>query len=657
MSIRIRRLRLIGINEDYLVDFCDEDGPPRSLSIIAGEISTGKTAVLEFIDYCLGQNHHPGYVEIERQARSAQLELDLGDRTCVIERPLFGDKTDAWLHDCSLSELDKPHPTRKVPVDPASNSKSLNWLLLANSGLEGVVLKEAPTKASSGTDPLSFRDVMWLAFLHSDRLAKRHLLHESGAPMKRLKLKQLIEVIFGIHDQELTAIAARIRLLEQERTDQQAEIAALETFLKEQEVVDEPEARTALEQARLELEPLEEKLEAVTSQMRAASDFADSVRERYSRLRRQAGAVSARVRDRESLLRRLLPLRAQYAEDERKLVFFSEAQQLLDPMAVKVCPSCLTKLSEEPGIEAGKCTLCASVVEQSEEPIDVEAERAAIRARLRAINQYVEVVEGEIASQRGRYDKVSAEESAAQAQLDSDLSEQLAPFVAERDELVGQIASKRAQIGDLERQLGWLEGVARRSSELATVQVRIEELRAEAKELEGERPSRDAVVSDLTVRFRDVLADFGFPKLEDPEPPYLDNDFVPHVRGRRYDQIGSPGAVTLVADAWELAIFERAIELGRPHPGFLMIDSPQTNLKPTEGQPKDEFTEPEIGERLWAHIAKWSEERGSEAQLIVVDHRPPAAVEDNIVVTFSGNPDHPPYGLISNETEGEGVAD
>ena len=485
MSIRIRRLRLTGISEDYLVDFCGEDDRPRSLSIIAGEISTGKTAVLEFIDYCLGQSHHPAYVEIERQARSAQLELDLGDQTCVIERPLFGDKADAWLHDCSLSELDQPHPTRKIPVDPASNSKSLNWQLLANSGLEGVVLKEAPTKTSSGTDPLSFRDVMWLSFLHSDRLVKRHLLHESGAPMKRLKLKQLIEVVFGVHDQELTAMAARIRLLEQERTDQQAEIAALKTFLKEQEVADELEAREALEQARLELEPLEEKLEAVTSQMRAASDFADSVRERYARLRRKAGEASARVRDRESLLRRLLPLRAQYAEDERKLVFFSEAQQLLDPMAVKVCPSCLTKLSEEPGIEDGKCTLCASVVEQSEEPIDVEAERAAIRARLRAINRYVEVVEGEIASERARYDKVSAEELAAQGQLDSDLSEELAPFVAERDEMVGQIASKRAQIGDLERQLGWLEGVTRRSSELATVQARIEELRAEAKELEG----------------------------------------------------------------------------------------------------------------------------------------------------------------------------
>lgn len=34
---------------------------------------------------------------------------------------------------------------------------------------------------------------------------------------------------------------------------------------------------------------------------------------------------------------------------------------------------------------------------------------------------------------------------------------------------------------------------------------------------------------------------------------------------------------------WELAVFERAVEQGVPHPGFLMIDRPQKNLKPETG--------------------------------------------------------------------------
>ncbi|HEU5104936.1 MAG TPA: hypothetical protein VFU11_03770, partial [Solirubrobacterales bacterium] len=99
---------------------------------------------------------------------------------------------------------------------------------------------------------------------------------------------------------------------------------------------------------------------------------------------------------------------------------------------------------------------------------------------------------------------------------------------------------------------------------------------------------------------------------------------------------------------WQLAIFERAIELGRPHPGFLMIDSPQTNLKPPEGG-EDEFSTDEIGNRLWHHLAEWTSGEGQDAQVIVVDHKPPPEVENSIVITFSGDSEKPPYGLIANE--------
>jgi hypothetical protein len=649
--IDVRRLRLIGLTQDYHVDFCDDDGDARSLSIIAGEISTGKTAVLEFIDYCLGKSRHPSYIEIERQARSAQLEVSLSGEICVIERPLFTAGSAAWIHRCPLSDLGNPHATTKVALGPAGDRESLNWTLLSNSGLEGIVLKEAPTQAASDIDPLSFRDAMWLAFLEGDRMLARHnLLFESAEFMKRLKLKQLIEVTFGVHDQEIASIGERIRLVERERDAQRAEIESLETFLREQNVADRLDVQVAITELSEQIEPLESTLEVVDQQMRAASDFADSVRGRYGALRRDAGLAATRIRDRETLLKRLLPLRAQYAEDERKLVFYSEARQLFDPLHVTVCPSCLQRLDEEPEIKDGRCTLCDSSIEEGGEEINVEAERAAIRTRLRTINLYIAEVEVDLVRDQEAYQRVSGEESDAQAQMDNDTSEQLAPFVAQRDELVRQIAALTGETKDLERQRGWLEGVERRSRELETLQGRITELREEQRELEEDRPSRDAVITDLSTRFEELLRAFGFPKIDDPEGPFLDGDFVPHVRGSRYDEIGTRGGITLVALAWQLAIFERAIELDRPHPGFLMIDSPQTNLKPPGGG-DDEYSTEEIGNRLWEHLRHWTSNEGRGAQVIVVDHRPPPTVADSIVITFSGNSDQPPYGLIANETE------
>lgn len=51
-AFNVRALRLLGPKRSYRVDFTDgnDEKRIRPLSIIAGEISTGKTTVLEFID-------------------------------------------------------------------------------------------------------------------------------------------------------------------------------------------------------------------------------------------------------------------------------------------------------------------------------------------------------------------------------------------------------------------------------------------------------------------------------------------------------------------------------------------------------------------------------------------------------------------------------
>ncbi|MET9694142.1 hypothetical protein ABZY81_37900 [Streptomyces sp. NPDC006514] len=68
------------------------------------------------------------------------------------------------------------------------------------------------------------------------------------------------------------------------------------------------------------------------------------------------------------------------------------------------------------------------------------------------------------------------------------------------------------------------------------------------------------------------------------------------------DSLDSSLAVTL---AWQLAVFEVAIETSAAHPDFLMI------------------------------------------------HSPPLPVEDNVVVRYSRSGDRPPYGLIDDETTAE----
>jgi hypothetical protein len=644
----------MGVGRNYGIDFTDEEGDLRPLGVIAGEISTGKTSVLEFIDYCLGADAHPHHVEIERRVRSALLEVDIAGDVFVIERPTFTSDQVATVHHCSLDELDQRHTIERRPLSPAGSANSLSSFLLRATGLQGMQLREAPTQDQSASDPLSFRDLMPLCFLTNQRLDNKSLLLEAGPHMRALKLRQVIEIIFDVYDNQLAAMSDQLERMTVEGRELAAEIVSVDTFLRENDVPD----RLDLENRAAELEAktvdARTQLDALSARMRAATEYASAARTKYAGLRRMSGDAATRVRDRETLLRRLLPLRGQYAEDERKLIFFQEAEQLFDPLRVQVCPACMEDLPAPVQIEpGGECSLCRQEVPPASDPVDIGAERSAVRARLRSIETYIEDVERQLAEAQSTLTQAMAAEATAQRRLDNEVAQDLSPFMAQRDELVQEREAIRAARKEVAQQIQWHDGLSRRRADSSHLEQRIAELRERIAELRSQRPDRNAVTADLAKRFADLLQEFGFPKLNEPKAPELNDRFIPYVRGNRYTDIGSTGALTLISLAWQLAIFERAVEQGQPHPGFLMIDSPQKNLMP-EGDigVTDEFADPAIPRRIWRHVVTWTEQMGSTAQVIIVDNRPPSdLVDPHTVVRFSGHADDPPYGLIDDEID------
>jgi hypothetical protein len=667
--IRIRHLRVVGPARSYDASFLDaESGEVRSLSIIAGEISTGKSSILDFIDYCLGASDHPRQIEVQRQGRTALLELEIDGRVMTIERPLFNPEHAIRLHECQIAALGEPHATRRLPLGPPGNSKSLNWMLLAATSLEGIVLKQAPTQEVSATNYLSFRDVMDLAYLEEPRLNAGQLLHEQKF-MKQLKLQQLIEVVFDVHDQESATLGERLKVMAEERQLQRREIEALQLFLDEHETPSKVELVAKRLTVKRRRDELGARLRALEENMTAETGAAEEVRRIYAVRQTDTRRATSVLRDRETLLTRLLPLRGQYAEDERKLVFLAEATQVFDPLGVTTCPSCLQPLSDEPKVVDGKCTLCLQpLLPSGDQQIDVDAERRSIVARLRAIDRYIAEVETEASGARRQLERAQALEAEARAELDSDVGSRLAPFVADRDRLVRSIEAAKATIAEIDRQIGYREAVDRRTGELEALEARMEQLSAELRHLQAARPDKDLVLVELSTRFAELLKTFGFPKLDDPEPPYLDAKFHPHVRGVPYEKLRSTGATTLVAVAWELTMFEAAIERGRPHPGFLMLDSPQNGLKPSTrrkvdeeqgdrgesldgvaGELEDETVALAIAEKVWIHIRSWAQ-RFPQTQLVIVDNLPPEFVNEHVVARYSGDPADPPYGFIDNET-------
>jgi hypothetical protein len=640
--IRLHVLRLTGPSDRYEVDF---DKRKSNLAIIAGQIATGKTTILGFVDYCLGSHDHPAHPEIARRVRAVALELSINGVLWTIERPLFNAEQIAWVHAGALDDTNAPTIRKNLEIPSVPDSLSA-WLI-QSAGLEGLRLKVTPGNPNSPVHLMSFRDLMWLCYLPNRRLDNEALLFEDHQ-QKRYKLQQVIEVLFDVADQRLTDLMNQATVLRGEQRDQLNEIRSLQGFLRESDTPPRTEINAMRATLTEQQEGIHRQLGELEVRMREATGYADTLRLQFAAARERSVAAANHLRDRRTLIEKLLPLRGQYAEDERKLTFFGEARTLFNPLHVLWCPSCLQELEKTPEIKDLHCTLCGrELLADADAGFDFDAERKATKERMSHLDRYIDEVQAEIASAEMAASDARTAERGAEAELNSRVATQLSPYISGREGLVGKREQLRAQETALDRTVGWYEGLERREADLVSLDARRAAVATELEQRRGNRPEKKDIVEDLGTRFAEILRAWGFPKVDESEAPRLDENFVPWVHGRVYRQVGSSGALTLIAVAWQLTLFERAVEEGLPHPGFLIIDSPQKNLSP-DAVGDEEFLDPQIVERMWAHIATWCDAH-PQAQLIVVDNTPPPLVENRVIVRYSRDANVPPYGLISDE--------
>jgi hypothetical protein len=641
--IHLRKLRLSGPTSHYDVDF---DARESNLAIIAGQIFTGKTTILGFVDYCLGNNEHPTHPEIAKRARTVALEIAIDGNSWTIERPIFSSEQLAWIHEGGVDDTNSP--TSRKNIESPSDPDSLSAWLVQISGLEGLRLKVTPGNPNSPAHLLSFRDLMWLCYLPHRRLDNEALLFEDHQ-FKGPKLQQVIEVLFDVADQRLTDLLSQLNVLRVEHRAQAGEIRFLHAFLQENGTPERAEIESQRVETAAQREVIGQELTRIERDMSDATGYAQQLRVSYSDARKRLRTAITHQRDREVLIERLLPLRGQYAEDERKLTFVGEARRLFDPLHVLACPACMQKLPSPPSVVDAQCTLCGQELKaEGDAGFDVELERKALRERTRDLDRYIDQVREEASAASRAVQETRLEEERVEAELNSRVASDLGPFVHARENFVRTIEQLDARDAALKRALAMHEGLERRESELGALEARQTAVRKELDQRRENRPDKAEVVADLSASFADLLRSWEFPKVDEGEAPKLDENFVPWVRGRPYREVGSAGAMTLIAVAWQLTLFERAIEEGLQHPGFLMIDSPEKNLSPDKVGDTD-FLDPKIVERMWTHMERWCENHPG-AQLVIVENTPPPLVDDNVIIRFSRDPGVPPYGLITDET-------
>lgn len=675
-GIRLCKLRLagaVGSRRSYDISFLDHDGESwRPLSVIAGPSQTGKTSVVDFVRYCLGDSDHPQHPEVLQYVRAALLEAELAGEITTIERAAIGSTSKfASVWKSSFDNLRNVTEFR-LPAEPPSEPEGLSQFVLSACDLDNIALPVAPRQAESETQVLSIRDLFRIMWLPNERLDSKNLIFENSNYMVHQKLMQTIDVMFDVHDAAGTDLAARARRASEAAREAGGVANSLRTIVETEYPVGPLVLETDRNQARRDIQILREQLARLDSDEISKENTLTGMRRALEEAQDAARAAALRVRNRESLMDRLAALRGQYADDKKKLTFLKEAERLFNPLQVRVCPACLSALGSVPSVINGACSLCGHELPFEEGPLSLgiaadgiesqpdsdpaldgegdlvktmailEAEHKATSRRLDELTDYLNRLDDDIKILRATQDTADRIVEQTARALDQ-AANVPAPYLAARDNINRLLADAlvREQITDAGLRLWARLKAAEETAERLAGQAA--QLRAERREVSN-RPDRTAIIARLSNRFGEILSDIGYPKLSEP---FLDQRLMPHVRGLPYTAASSGGLV-LISLAWYLAIWEIAHEQDARTPGLLMIDSPQKNLGHAARPDDPDFADARLVENFYRHVQQWLANAGAGAQLVVIDNSPPEFISTDVIVRFTRNQSIPPYGLIDN---------
>lgn len=171
--LKIESLALIGTRKNYVINFHD------GFNLISGHTSTGKTSILEMIDYALGARSHKSYIEIGSSCTHVELTVILGDERFRIRRELFNFKAPVVVEDWR-EDKQKYLFYNRYEIDIPSNPKSLSAFLVEKLGLANITI--------SG-QVFSFRDLFKYCYIKQTEIDNEDILNEKvGKAILRGKL-------------------------------------------------------------------------------------------------------------------------------------------------------------------------------------------------------------------------------------------------------------------------------------------------------------------------------------------------------------------------------------------------------------------------------------------------------------------------------------
>lgn len=203
--LRIEKLILAGLRKNYIVSF--ENG----LNIIHGDSDTGKSSILEFINYLLGSSRIELADEVISSVKFAAMEVFINDSPFTIIRDIYKPSEFIEVYPSLYEEKDSFLPGKYAPNFKITNAPDgfFSDFLMDKLNFPKLKLKVSPTQEISKFQRLSFRNIMKFAYVNQDDMGSKSLLNltEWG---RYTQTKEVFKYIYNLFDADIADIESQI---------------------------------------------------------------------------------------------------------------------------------------------------------------------------------------------------------------------------------------------------------------------------------------------------------------------------------------------------------------------------------------------------------------------------------------------------------------
>lgn len=563
------------------------------LNVVSGASDTGKSYIVECLDYALGASSPPRHIDEATGYETVALTFSVGDAQYMLERSTQGGP--ALLRDArSRRELE-------TLGDVHAEEGSISSFLLGCVGLPG---KQIRKNEFGEKRSLSFRDLARLVVIEEERIIGKGSPVFSGQVIhKTVEASVFKLLITGVDDSSV--ITKRSPKLERAANIGKREL--LESLIHHAEKDVAPTLTLS------SVEGQKQRLADALSAALARNQEAATELERAQEGRKEAWAQLQTLEPRRVSVKETLPrfelLRRHYDSDLERLEGIIEAESYLSRVVTGRCPVCgAASSAHDPSHDA---VLSTDRIRRA-----AEQERAKVVALKVDLDATVEQLTREAQDLERKRDVLMA----SYRRFDTQIQERLKPSAIEGAQKVADITKALAEIERLDANLRHLETL--RAEHGKATQKRTSRKKKEATASSFE----EGVETQDTDRFCTVVAGlldaWRYPGADRVTFSEKHQDLV--IGGRNRATHGK-GYRALSHAAFNVGLMTYAVAENRAHPGFVALDSPLVTLKEPDAPEEDA-----ISERMVESFYDWLGKSLAGTQVIVFENDDPPFASSSI---------------------------